>query len=220
MNTDDFDNFKNIIDQNVILKRAYGYEMNPEYHPSVDMIAFAEIDSDVFNLNKYGFMPNTDITLTFDAIQFACDLAPYVGVYKEYSIGRTEIKCEVPPYNNDITSYIDPNTQNIITGYVSSDIWPYHLGLGKAENFECPVCRGSIRCILSGYELGKEKTVICDPYENVDFNLNFPRNDDLYYSLKYKMQNEDYLETMIMLTYKVEKIGRIVIQLYFANCAI
>jgi hypothetical protein len=42
--------------------------MNPEYHPSVDMIAFAEIDSDIFNLNKYGFVPNTDITLTFDAI--------------------------------------------------------------------------------------------------------------------------------------------------------
>jgi len=84
--------------------------MNPEYHPSVDMVAFAEIDSDVFNLNKYGFVPNTDITLTFDAIQFACDLAPYVGVYKEYPIDRSEVFCEVPPFNDDIKTYVDPHT--------------------------------------------------------------------------------------------------------------
>lgn len=209
MNTSSFDNFKNIVDQNTILKRAYGYEMNPEYHPSVDMIAFAEIDSDIFNLNKYGFVPNTGITLTFDAIQFACDLAPYVSVYKEYPIEKTEIVCEVPSFNNSITSYIDPKTKNIISGYISSDIWPFELGLGRAETFKCGVCQGNIRCVLSGYELGKENTIICDPYEHIDFKIEFPRNDDLYHSLKYKMQNEEYLETMIMLTYKVDQIGDI-----------
>lgn len=207
MNTSGFENFNNIIDQNTILKRAYGYEMNPEYHPSVDMIAFAEIDSDIFNLNKYGFVPNTDITLTFDAIQFACDLAPYVGVYKEYEIEKTEIICEVPPFNNNITSYIDPHTNKTISGYISSDIWPFELGLGRAETFKCSVCQGNMRCILSGYEIGKEVTVICDPYEHIDFKIEFPRNDDLYYSLNYKMQNEEYLETLLFLTYKVEKIG-------------
>ena len=207
MNTEGYENFKNIIDQNTVLKRAYGYEMNPEYHPSVDMIAFAEIDSDVFNLNKYGFVPNTDITLTFDAVQFACDLAPYVGVYKEYPIESSEIICELPPFNSDVTSYFDPVTGKTVSGYVSSDTWPYEIGLGRAETFKCGVCEGAMRCVLSGYELGKEVTVICDPYEHVDFKVEFPRNDDLYYSLKYKMQNEEYLETMLLLTYRVDKIG-------------
>lgn len=209
MNTERFENFKNIIDQNVVLKHAYGYEMNPEYHPSVDMIAFAEIDQDVFNLNKYGFVPNTDITLTFDAIQFACDLAPYVGVYKEYPIERTEVVCEVPQFDGGITSYVDPHTGETVSGYVSADVWPYELGLGRAEKFRCETCEGKMRCVLSGYEPGKETTVLCDPYEHVDFKVEFPRNDDLYYSLKYRMQNEEYLETLLFLTYKVDKIGEV-----------
>jgi len=61
-----------------------------------------------------------------------------------------------------------------------------------------------MRCQLSGYEIGKETTVICDPYEHIDFKIEFPRNDDLYYSLKYKIQNENYLETMLMLTYRID----------------
>lgn len=207
MNTSGFENFKNIVDQNTLLKRAYGYEMNPEYHPSVDMVAYAEIDSDVFNLNKYGFVPNTDITLTFDAIQFACDMAPYVGVYREYPIERTEVVCEVPPFDSSVTSYVDPATGAAVSGYVSSDTWPYGVGLGRAERFRCEACEGSMRCVLSGYELGVERTVMCDPYEHVDFKLQFPRNDDLYYSLQYKMRNEEYLETMLWLTYRVDRLG-------------
>jgi len=209
MNTSGFENFKNIVDQNVVLKRAYGYEMNPEYHPSVDMIAFAEINNDVFELNKYGFVPNTDITLTFDAIQFACDLAPYVGVYREYPIEKTDIICEVPPFDSSVTSYIDPSTGNAVTGYASADIWPYALGLGRAETFRCEACDGKMRCLLSGYELGRETTVVCDPYEHVDFKVEFPRNDDLYYSLNYRMRNEEYLETLLFLTYRVDRIGDI-----------
>jgi len=49
------------------LKQAYGVEQNPDYSISAEMIAFAEIDSDVFNLNKLGLVPETDINLVFDA---------------------------------------------------------------------------------------------------------------------------------------------------------
>lgn len=130
-----------------------------------------------------------------------------MGVYKEYPIEKTEIVCELPPFNNDVTSFIDPASGQTISGYVSADTWPYRLGLGRAETFRCGVCEGRIQCVLSGYELGKEVTVMCNPYEHVDFRLKFPRNDDLYYSLSYKMQNEEYLESMIMLTYRVDEIG-------------
>lgn len=171
MNTSGFENFKGIVDQNAVLRQAYGYEQNPQYHPSVDMVAFAEIDTDVFELNKYGFTPNTDITLTFDAIQFACDLAPYVGVYREYPVDRSEVFCELPPCDSSVTSYVDPATGRTVSGYASADVWPYEIGLGRAETFSCGACVGRMRCLLSGYEPGVERTAVCDPYEHVDFKV-------------------------------------------------
>lgn len=128
-------------------------------------------------------------------------------MYREYSIESSEVICELPPFDDSVTSYVDPGTGETVSGYVSSDTWPYEIGLGRAETFRCGVCVGNMQCVLSGYELDKETTVLCNPYEHVDFKIDFPRNDDLYYSLKYKMQNEEYLETLLMLTFKVEKIG-------------
>ena len=73
------------------------------------MVTFAEVDADVFNLNKIGYTPNTDINLIFDSVRFACDLAPKVGQFKEYPIEENEVVCEVPEF--------DPENP--------SDEWPY-----------------------------------------------------------------------------------------------
>lgn len=67
LNTSEFQDFKKNIDQNTVLKRAYGYDITPVYDVSADMVAYAEIDQDIFNLNKYGYNPNTDINLIFDS---------------------------------------------------------------------------------------------------------------------------------------------------------
>ena len=59
---------------------------------------------------------------------------------------------------------------------------------------------------LDGYELDKEQTIVCDPYEHTDFNVKFAANSDLCKSLKRKIEHDDYLETALFLTYKVSKI--------------
>ena len=189
MDMSDFSDFKAVVDRNAILRRAYGYEITPTYHVSARMVAFAEVDQDVFNLNKIGYTPNTDITLVFDAKRFACDMAPVVGRYKEYAVDEKEVVVEVPEY---------------VQG---DESWPMEIDLGDAAEFSCGVMKGQMRCVLSGYEPGKEQTVACDPYEHVDFRIEFLKNEDLYYSLKYSVQNDDYLETMLFLTFKVEKVA-------------
>lgn len=205
LNTSEFQDFKKNIDQNTVLKRAYGYDITPVYDISADMVAYAEIDQDIFNLNKYGYNPNTDINLIFDSTQFACDMAPKVGVYKEYDIDRREVYCEVPRFDSSSisSSIIDGHA---VSSAVSDDVWPYELGLGMAETYTCGILSGKMRCMLSGYEIGKTCTAVCDPYEHTDFAVTFPANDDLYWSLKYKIENDDYLETMLFLTYVVNEI--------------
>lgn len=79
MDMSEFSDFKETIDRNTILKRAYGYDITPDYKVSAEMVTFAEVDADVFNLNKIGYTPNMDINLIFDSVRFACDLAPKVG---------------------------------------------------------------------------------------------------------------------------------------------
>ena len=140
MDMSEFNNFKDIIDRNTILKKAYGYDITPDYNVSAEMVTFAEVDADVFNLNKIGYTPNTDINLIFDSVRFACDLAPKVGQFKEYPIEEGEIICEVPSFNPE-----NP-----------SDEWPYQIGLDSAETYRCKTLEGQMRCVLSGYEIGVE----------------------------------------------------------------
>lgn len=205
MNMSEFSDFKGIVDQNAILKRAYGYDITPDYSVSADMVAFAEVDSDIFNLNKIGYTPNTEINLVFDSVRFACDMAPKIGRYREYKIDEREVVCEVPAMDGSVTSFTD-SSGNVVSGCVSDDVWPYELGLGYAETFTCNGMSGKMRCVLSGYQPGVEQTVVCDPYEHVDFKVSFPKNGDLYYSLKYTIQNDDYLETMLFLTFVVDEV--------------
>ena len=46
----EFTDFKAIIDSNTILKRAYGYNITPDYHMSADMIVYPVAQADIFML--------------------------------------------------------------------------------------------------------------------------------------------------------------------------
>ena len=68
---------------------------------------------------------------------------------------------------------------------------------------------GKFQAILTGYDpenLDQEYTMVCDPYEHVDFNVKFPVHKDLYRSMKHVIENDDYLETLLYLTYKIKKV--------------
>lgn len=186
----EFTDFKAIIDSNTILKRAYGYNITPDYHMSADMIVYPVAQADIFMLQKLGMVPKEEMDLYFDGTDFACALAPQAGRLKEYKIDEVEVECEVP--------VIDPETSAII--------YPYELDLlGEKQFYTCGILSGKYQAIIPGYEDGKQQTVMCNPYEHTKFEIEFPQNTDLYKSLTYKIANDDYLETMLQLTYTVHE---------------
>ena len=207
LDTSVVENFNGIVDQNLILQRAYGQIHNPDYSCKAEMISYMEVEQDIFQLQKYGLNPNTDVNFYFDITDFATALATKLGQYQEYPIKEMEITCEVPDCTNEVISAINPDTKEcVMTSYVSAEVFPYNLGLGYAENYECGMLKGKLSVAIDGYDYGVEQTVVCDPYEHTDFEVSFPSNEYLYKSFVHSIANDDYLQTMIQLTFKVDKV--------------
>lgn len=201
LDTSIFQNFKGIVDQNAVLRRAYGYDDQPNYNVSADMIVYPAVATDIFQLNKFGETPNMDIEFIFDSLDFACALAPKVGQFKEYKIEETDIYCEVPDI---VSGYIE--VEDGVRMYLSSHTFPYELGLGAKEWYKCDMLSGKFQAVLSGYELDQEQTIICNPYEHSTLFKTMTANSDLYRSFARTIQNDDYIETLLYLTYKVTRI--------------
>ena len=203
LNTSEFINFKGIIDENARLLRAYGCNVNPCYNCSADMITYMEVQTDILQLQKWGLNPSMDVTFYFDSMDFACWLATKCGQLKEYPIEETDIYCEVPECTS---AFVEHDGEKV---WLSSYEFPYELGLGWNQFYKCDMLSGKFQAILTGYDpenLDQEYTMVCDPYEHVDFNVKFPVNKDLYRSMKHVIENDDYLETLLYLTYKIKKV--------------
>ena len=203
LNTSEFINFKGIIDENARLLRAYGCNVNPCYNCSADMITYMEVQTDILQLQKWGLNPSMDVTFYFDSMDFACWLATKCGQLKEYPIEETDIYCEVPECTS---AFVEHDGEKV---WLSSYEFPYELGLGWNQFYKCDMLSGKFQAILTGYDpenLDQEDTMVCDPYEHVDFNVKFPVNKDLYRSMKHVIENDDYLETLLYLTYKIKKV--------------
>lgn len=194
MNMEDFLDFRGVIDQNVRLLNAYGYDLTPKYDISASMITYTEVETDIFQLQKWGINPNTTMTFYFDSLDFACALATKCGQLKEYKIQEQDIYCEVPE--------IDSAT--------SVNQFPYELKLnGDQQFYRCSMLSGRFQAIISGYDpndLEKEYEIVCDPYEHTQFNVSFSVNKDLYRSMKRSIESDDYLETLLFLKYKISKV--------------
>jgi len=89
-----------------------------------------EVEQDIFQVNKFGYNPDANVTFYFDSNDFACALAEKLGQYKEIKIDETEVICEVPDINN---KYVEVNGKK---EYLSSHTFPYKLGFGRNE-FYC-----------------------------------------------------------------------------------
>lgn len=203
LDTREFTNYKGIIDENTRLLHAYGYDTTPVYDCSASMITYMEVETDILQLQKWGMNPNVTTTFYFDSGDFPCALAAKCGQLKEYPIEETDIYCEVPECTS---AFIEQDGERV---YLSSYEFPYELGLGWNQFYKCGVLSGKFQAILTGYDpdnLSTEYTLVCDPYEHVDFNVKFPVNSDLYRSMKRTIENDDYLETLVYLTYKITKV--------------
>ncbi len=206
LDTSRFDELKRVIDQNTVLKHAYGYDTAPDYSISANMITYMEVEQDIFQLQKYGLNPNTDVNFYFDRMVFACDLATKLGQYKEYKLEEKEVVCEVPPCTDEITTFVDPETgETRGSAYVSASVFPYNIGLGYAEDFKCDMLSGKLSAMIDGYVLGEEHTIVCDPYVHTDFKVEMPSNEYICRSFKNQIKNDDYLQILPFLTFKVEK---------------
>lgn len=197
--------FKTIVDENTILLHAYGYDENPDYSVSANMIAYMEVQDDLLQLDKYGVVPNTTVNFWFDRDDFACSLAQKMGQLKEYKVKETEFVMEVPEQISDAIEYeYDGETW---TYSLSDDIFPYAIGFNAPETFESDILTGRFSVILEPYEVDKEYTVICNVLEHDSVNIQIPTNEYTANSFKRKITNSEFVETMLFLTYKVSKIS-------------
>lgn len=203
MNTSEFTDFRGVVDENVRLLRAYGCNVDPKYDCSANMITYMEVETDILNLQKWGMTPNVTTTFYFDSGDFAVQLATKCGQLKEYKIEESEVFCEVPECTKEFVDYNGERT------YLSATQFPYELGLGWNQFYKCSMLSGKFKAVIPGYDpdnFDQEYTIVCDPYEHVDFNVKFPVNDDLYRSMKRTIECDDYLETLLYLTYKISKV--------------
>lgn len=213
--------FKTILDENAILRHAYGYEEQLDYTISAKMISYMEVQDDLLQLGKFGIVPNTDVTFYFDSKDFACSLAEKLGQLKEYKVKETEFEIEVPECLSDVMEYkfvdgvcsfdvTDEDRESeecqIYTYSLSDDIFPYAIGYGIPETFETEILSGVWGATIGPYELDKEYTVLCEVLEHGDVDIQIPTNIYTASSFKRKISNEDFVETMLFLTYKVTKI--------------
>lgn len=152
------------------------------------MITYPEVVQNIFNMQKFGYVPQDEIDFNFDSKQFACDLATRCGQLREYKIKDIDVAFEVP----------SPDQH---------DQFPHPFHLKYDEFYECGVLKGKLSTELPEYEYDTEYEVLCHAYSHSSMKTFFPKNDDLYASLEYKICNDDYVETLIFLTYKVVKIA-------------
>ena len=203
-----FGNYKDIVDQNTLLRHAYkGYDVAPDYTCSAQMITFPEMQVDIFQLNKHGLVPEAEVDFHFDSTQFACDMASKCGQLKEYKIKEVEINQEIPDCGSFIELSVDPVTGDEISVFEKPELFPFAIGLNYKEQYECGQLSGKLSVEIPCYELDVEYRQICHPYEHTDFRVDIPKNPDLYKSLCYSICHDEYLETLIYLDYKVTKVA-------------
>lgn len=196
--------FKTIVDQNTVLLHAYGYDEEPDYSVSANMISYMEVQDDLLQLDKYGIIPNTTVNFWFDREDFACALAQKMGQLKEYKVKEAEFVLEVPECPEDAIPY-DFHGETY-TYSLSDDIFPYAIGFDVPETFETEILSGRFAVTIGPYELEKEYTVPCQVLDHGEVDIKIPTNVYTANSFKRRITNDDFVETLLFLTYKVTRV--------------
>lgn len=201
--------FRTTVDENAVLRHAYGYDESPDYSISAQMVTYMEVQDDLLQLDRYGLVPNTTVSFWFDREDFACALAQRLGQLKEYKVRETEFAIEVPECLSDAMEYEFDGQR--WTYSLSDDIFPYAIGYGVPETFETEILSGKFACTIGPYTIGpdgqsEETTVQCQVLEHGDVDISFPTNEWTASSFKRHLRNVDFVETMLLLTYRVSRV--------------
>lgn len=105
--------FKPILDSNNLAIHAYGEGYVQEWEDPVHMIALLKFESDGINLNAYGIIPDSTITMWLDQTDFAISLAKKLSQWREYKVvGNTEF---ILDFDND--NDLIENRDNILIDF-------------------------------------------------------------------------------------------------------
>lgn len=158
--------FTDNVSQNNLILNAYGYEPDPDFSISANMITYMEVENDIFNLNKYGVIPDMTVNFYFDSKDFAAALATKLGRLKEYPI----------------------NEQSISATFTSADIENQDLIL--SSTFDSDILSGIYQIDFNDISFGlsaepKDNILSCSVLSQSDAKWFFPVNDDIYKSFYY-----------------------------------
>lgn len=108
--------FEKVIKSNNTLKQAYGYDDDPNFSLSCNLITYTEIDDDIFILDRIGKSNTPKVNFYFDITDFATKFMTKLGQFKEYKFNEVEI-----------SGYIDENDKIIFETDINSEIMSAHV---------------------------------------------------------------------------------------------
>ena len=161
--------FDTTVNQNNLLLHAYGFDHDPKYPFHASIIGYMQVENDIFQLSKYGIIPNTDVTFYFEEGDFATALASQLGRLHEYTVNPVEYKLEgLTPEELDDLHIVLPFTSPVVSGEVEV------TGLDKVSvDIGVPV------------EVEAVPTMLSKP------RLDFPVNEFIYKSFNYTLSGDE-----------------------------
>lgn len=157
--------FKTVVDQNNIVRAAYGEDPDPNYKVSAEMITYMEVENDIFQLNKFGAFPSTNVNFYFDSKDFATALAYKLGQFKEYKVDEQIITIEFTADEaEDFQDLTIPFYSKILSG-------------------ECTIPFGGD----FSFDLDKKASLPVEVVKADPPELDFPVNEYIYRSFNYSL---------------------------------
>lgn len=197
--------FRRTLDDNNILLHAYGQDSNPKFDVSADIIGYMEVDQDVFQLSKWGIVPQPDVTFTFDRNEFATKFANKMGQYKEFKINETRFDLEIPKNLEDSIKYM--NSDGTVGYYrLEDDIGTYAQSVGVPISFESDILSGRASFVVGDYEIGKEYDIRVDRYQHSGGGYSIPVNENIYRSFYYNADIKEYLDIFLFVKFTVDDV--------------
>ena len=175
--------FKTIVDQNNIVRAAYGEDPDPNYKISAEMITYMEVENDIFQLNKFGAFPSTNVNFYFDSKDFATALAYKLGQFKEYPIEEQVITIEFTADEaEDFKNLTVPFSCKILSGECTI---PFE------EDFE--------------FDLDKKASLPVEVVKASEPHLDFPVNEYIYKSFNYTLKAPDADDIVLSFDFMVKE---------------
>lgn len=161
--------FDMTVNQNNLLLHAYGFDHDPKYPFHASLIGYMQVENDIFQLSKYGIIPNTDVTFYFEEGDFATALATQLGRLHEYSVNPFEYS---------------------LSGLTENDLDSLHIVLP----FTSPVMSGEVEVAGLGdlsVDIGVPTEVEAVPIVLSKPRLDFPVNEYIYKSFNYTLSGDE-----------------------------